>query len=81
MVRFGFSASDSTATSEELSAQFERWIAAHDREIKRSALLEWTNYQESMMDAFAYVLDDEDVAETKTWVAAVRSYVDMFYPT
>jgi hypothetical protein len=38
---------------------FGRWLAAHDADVARKALLGWADYQEQTLVNFAYVVDDE----------------------
>lgn len=58
------------------AAAFDRWLAAHDREVAAKALRDWADMQERTLENFAYVADDCDRAETSQWCKAIRLYAD-----
>ncbi len=57
-------------------AAFDRWLAAHDREVAAKALRGWADFQERSLEQFAYVTDDCDRSETAEWCKAIRHYAD-----
>ena len=65
---------DGPKVSDALSRADTSALAEHDRQVAAKALRDWADYQERMLGEFAYVVDDDDRAETKAWCDAARLY-------
>lgn len=61
-------------TQEEADAEYDEWLAEHDRQVAVAAIREWADYQERVVNDLG--IEDIDFAEAGRWIEAARRYAD-----